>query len=413
MVDTRLNENQPETPTSTNTGWGQIWQVIWALTFIVSLIGSVQTATSQAAYQMILLAGVMAITQVAVVWGKRQSMSAAERSTLYLVLYTVQVILWVALVFSSPYWLIHLFSVFVHVHLNLERRLALGLDMLLFFGVLLQQIEFFGFTFLNLGIFVVLSTIAYLFGLWIYNIISDREEKRRLLLDLQAAQAELVSAERREGVLEERGRLSRDIHDTLAQGYIGVIMHLEAADEVQSGDPQKASFHLKQAQEMAREGLRQAREVVHDLRPDILEDSQGPADALRSLLERWSMQSGVSSDLSESGTAGPIHPETELTVLRVTQEGLANIAKHAQATSVQVTVSWIGDQLVLDIEDNGVGFAGETTADDEIDPDQFKDGGFGLTSMRERVESSGGELHIESIKNEGTTLTAILPVRQA
>ena len=411
MTDTGLNPQLPDMPA--DKSWGQMWQIVWALTFIVSLFGSVQTALTQAAYQMILLAVVMAATQAAVVWSKRQSMSAADRSTLLLVLYGVQVVLWVALVLSSPYWLIHLFSVFVHVHLNLERRIALGLDMLLFFGALLQQIEFFGFTFLNLAIFVILSTIAYLFGLWIYNIISDSEERRMLLLELQETQAELVAAERREGVLEERGRLARDIHDTLAQGYIGVIMHLEAADEVNKDDPQKAVFHLDQAGEMAREGLRQARQVVNDLRPEILETSQGPADALRNLLDRWSIQSGIASELSESGNPGLTHPETELTMLRMTQEGLANIAKHAEATEVQVTVSWIGDQLVLDIADNGIGFEGEANADDEIDLDKFVDGGFGLTSMRERVESSGGELHIESIKNEGTTLTAILPVSQS
>ena len=143
-----------------------------------------------------------------------------------------------------------------------------------------------------------------------------------------------------------------------------------------------------------------------------MEDSRDSAEALRSLLDRWSKQSGIPAVFNESGTPVPIHPETELTLLRMTQEGLANILRHAQATSVQVTLSWIGDQLVLDIEDDGVGFE---QREDGSQPSQNEtnallNGGFGLTSMQERVTSSGGELHIETIPDEGTTLTAILPV---
>ncbi|MFT5197208.1 MAG: signal transduction histidine kinase [Cellvibrionaceae bacterium] len=403
MSEIVLNNNRPR--------WSRldlIWSLVWALTFFVALISSLRRATNQDAFEIGLLAGTMIVTHAIVIWIKYQDVQIRDDAVVKGGLFTIQVILWVALVLSSPFWLIHLFSVLAQVHINLERRYALALDMPLFLGVLLQQIEFFGFTLLNLLIWVSASIVAYVFGLWIYNIISDSEEKRKLIDELQRTQAELVSVERREGVLEERGRLARDIHDTLAQGYIGVIMHLEAADEVRQDDELKASFHLNQAEEMAREGLKQARQVVNDLRPDILEDSQGLADALRTLLTRWSAQSDILADLNESGMPVPIHPETELTLLRMTQEGLSNILRHAQATAVQVTISWIGDQLVLDIEDNGVGFDIEAESED-LTPNN-NDGGFGLTSMRDRVVSSGGELHIESVPYEGTTLTAILPI---
>lgn len=400
--------NLTRSPSLPITRWELVWHIIWAMTFGASLLNSLQDALSQTTFRVGLWAGAMALTQILVIWAKQKRLPAEQWLGASLALYAVQVILWVALVLSSPFWLLHLISIFALLHLTLPRRYALSLDLFLVLGTLTQQVSLFGFTLINLTLFVVGGIGICLFGLWIYSIIQDREEKRQLIEGLRAAQAELVSAERREGVLEERSRLARDIHDTLAQGYIGVIMHLEAADEVQKDDPDKATFHLNQAGEMAREGLKQARQVVNDLRPDILEDSRDSAEALRNLLARWSEQSGIPAVFNESGTPVAIHPETELTLLRMTQEGLANILRHAHATTVRVTLSWIGDQLVLDIEDDGVGF--DQTADHAPrSPDS--DGGFGLTSMQERVASSGGELHIETIPTEGTTLTAILPVR--
>lgn len=368
-------------------------------------------ASSQDAFEIIVLSITLAITQGIVFRLRQQGQDVQANLNIGGTIYVIQVILWVTLVLSSPFWLIHLVSLVVQIHLNLPRQFALGLDLLLFFGVLFQQIEVFGFTLLNLAVWVGISIVVYVIGLWMFNIISDSAERLRLLEELQAAQDGLIAAERREGVLAERSRLSRDIHDTLAQGYIGVIMHLEAADELTQSKPDKAKFHLEQAEKMAREGLKQARQVVNDLRPDLLENSTTPAEALRKLLSTWSSQSGISATLSENGTPAEAHPETEITLLRTTQEGLANIMKHADASKVQVTLSWIGDQVVLDIEDDGQGFEHDEDGTPAIDP--ALNGGYGLQAMLDRVTESGGELFVESEPGEGTTLTAILPVTQS
>ena len=158
-------------------------------------------------------------------------------------------------------------------------------------------------------------------------------------------------------------------------------------------------------------GLRQARQVVNDLRPDLLETHQNTGDALCTVVSSWSESSGVIATFNESGNSESLHPETELTLLRTTQEGLANILKHAKADHVEVTLSWIGNQVVLDIEDNGVGFdlEGEAESDDNNLPELFT-GGFGLKSIQERVNESAGELFIESDPAEGTTLSVILPI---
>lgn len=396
-------------PPQTLSRFELIWMSLWGLTFIIGTVGSMANASSQDAFEILVLSITLAITQAIVFRLRQMGQNLQAQPNLSLTLFFIQVILWVTLVLSSPFWLIHLFSMVVQLHQHLVRRFALGLDLLMFLGALFQQIEVFGFTLLNLSVWVILSVMGYVFGLWMYNIINDSAERLRLLEELQATQAELIAAEHREGVLAERGRLARDIHDTLAQGYIGVIMHLEAADEMKKTQPEKAEFHFQQAEKMARVGLTQARQVVNDLRPDLLEKTESPAEALQALLADWSTQSGIETSFSENGDPADTHPETEITMLRTTQEGLANIMKHAQATAVQVTLSWIGEQVVLDIEDNGVGFDHDP---EENSSDPFAMSGFGLHAMNERVSQSGGELFVESAVGEGTTVTAILPLSQ-
>ncbi|MEM8862620.1 MAG: sensor histidine kinase [Chloroflexota bacterium] len=405
MTQSTLPSPQPQAPT--RFSWDWLWLALWVFSFLLSYFGSIQGVNSLTSFNISLMGLAMAGCQITLtIFKRRAKVNESQKADVIMILLGIQVVLWVVLVFISPLWMIHIASVFIQVHLNLTRGIALSLDVLLFLGALLQQIQYFGFTLFNMAAFVVLTLLAYVFGQWIYNILSDSEEKQRLIDQLRAAQDELAAAERREGVLAERSRLARDIHDTLAQGYIGVIMHLEAADSIKDDQPEKADFHLKQAEEVARVGLRQARQVVNDLRPDLLETSQNTADALRTVVESWSESNSVEAEFIESGTPASVHPETELTLLRTTQEGLANILKHAEAEHVQVTLSWIGDQVVLDIEDDGIGFG---TNNNEDEPNHFT-GGFGLKSMNERVTQSAGELFIETDPAEGTTLTVILPI---
>jgi signal transduction histidine kinase len=214
----------------------------------------------------------------------------------------------------------------------------------------------------------------------------------------------LVAQAQETAVLRERQRLAREIHDTLAQGFTSIVMHLEAAEQALPTDRQVTERHLDQARTTARDSLAQARRVVDDLRPELLEST--PFDqAIARVVEQWAAHSGVAAEFKVTGEIRSLHPQVEVTLLRSSQEALANIRKHAQATTVCVTLSYLGDTIILDVEDNGVGLAQPAAT-----PDGLTSGGFGLVAMRQRVAQLGGELFVESEPGAGTTLSISLPV---
>ncbi len=181
-------------------------------------------------------------------------------------------------------------------------------------------------------------------------------------------------------------------------------MHLEAAEQALHDGAPATGRHLSQARQTARESLEQARRVVNDLRPEILESA--PFDeAVQRVVANWSAQSGVTAVFTRTGDCHPLHPEVEVTLLRATQEALANVRKHARANNVQATLSYLGDVVILDVQDDGVGIAG-----DESSGKTAVSGGFGLVAMRQRVEQLGGQLLIESEPGDGTTVALSIPV---
>ena len=223
------------------------------------------------------------------------------------------------------------------------------------------------------------------------------EKAQRTSAELAAALAEntglheqLLVQAREAGVLDERQRMAREIHDTLAQGLTGIITQLQAAE--QTGDRK----HMDRAAGLARESLTQARRSVQALRPEPLEDSR-LVDAVAELAEGWSRDSGVPATVSTAGQPRPVTPDREVALYRVAQEALANVAKHARASRVGVTLSYLDDQVVLDVRDDGRGLA------------RGRDGGFGLTVMRERMDGVGGTLAVESEPGAGTAISASVP----
>ena len=211
---------------------------------------------------------------------------------------------------------------------------------------------------------------------------------------------------RKAGMLGERQRLAREIHDTLAQGFTSIVMNLEAAEGAMSEEvpgEARTKWHLDQARLTARESLTEARRLVWALRPEYLENASLP-EALAQLAARWSDSSGVEASAALTGTPRPLSAEAEGTFVRVAQEALANVRKHARAGRVMITLSYMGDRVALDVIDDGEGF------DPDPNPARTPEGGFGLHTMRERVEQLGGKLTVESAPGEGTTLVAELPV---
>src|SRR6202165_5682291 len=207
---------------------------------------------------------------------------------------------------------------------------------------------------------------------------------------------------RQSAVTAERNRMARDIHDTLAQGFTGVIVQLEAVEEAMSRNQTvKASGHLDAAGELARESLREARRSVQALRPQALEEKQW-SEALKDLIERMTGGTTVHAEFTLQGEQPKLPPEWESNLLRIGQEVLTNVLRHARASEVNVLLVFDGREIRLDLRDNGCG----------IDP-QRRHEGFGLQGMRERAEGMGGQLTIQSAAGKGTAISIVLPVANA
>jgi signal transduction histidine kinase len=255
---------------------------------------------------------------------------------------------------------------------------------------------------------------------WFSSIREEQHEARKQLIDelteanarLEASlreneglHAQLLAQAREAGVLDERQRMAREIHDTLAQGLVGIITQLEAAAQSphKSGESQR---HTDAAAQLARESLSEARRSVLALRPDPLTQAQLP-EALSTEASKWSSRTGVEASVTTTGSARPMRPEIEIALLRTAQEALANVAKHAHAGRVLLTLSYMEDLVTLDVRDDGVGLpASGAPAGHET---STINGGFGLTAMRQRVQGLAGALEIESEAGAGTTVSASIP----
>jgi signal transduction histidine kinase len=180
-------------------------------------------------------------------------------------------------------------------------------------------------------------------------------------------------------------------------------MLLEAAQAAYRAGEPEAGRHIEEATRTAREGLQDVRRLVWDLRPEALE--QGTlGEALARLTATLGEQTGVAARMVATGEAVLLAPQVEVTLLRVAQEALANVRRHAGAGKVTVTLSYMGDEVAVDVQDDGRGFVPGMLIG------ASPGGGLGLTAMRERVEALGGTLTVESAPGEGTTVVAQVPI---
>jgi signal transduction histidine kinase len=246
---------------------------------------------------------------------------------------------------------------------------------------------------------------AALLALWMRTIMRESTARKRLIEQLEEAQEELAAVERQSGILQERQRMAQEIHDTLAQGFTSIVMQLEAAGQALPEGLTSVQSHIHKARDIARASLAEARRLVLALRPESLEESTLP-DALKREAERWTENTGIQTDFAVTGDPVPLHPEAEVSLLRAMQEGLSNVHKHAQAREVSVTLSFMADQVALDVQDDGQGF----DLHNEMSSSDQGGGGFGLRVMRQRVGQIGGEVLIESSPEQGTTLVVQIPI---
>lgn len=240
---------------------------------------------------------------------------------------------------------------------------------------------------------------------YIHHVNRDSAIRARLLKELDEAQRDLAERAKEAGVLEERQRLARDIHDTLAQGFASVVRHLEAielsftSNETAGEAMRRAAPHLAHAQDVSRSSLAEIRRLVWALRPTPLAESTLRA-AIERIVAAWSEANGIVASCSIDALP-PLNPDAEVVFLRATQEALSNVARHAEATKVAVTLHAVDGVVLLSIEDDGRGFE---------NAESVGSGRIGLTGMRERTRPFGGHVMIESAVGSGTSVTIALPL---
>jgi signal transduction histidine kinase len=238
--------------------------------------------------------------------------------------------------------------------------------------------------------------IAAAVGGFVYLVSQQSQRRREALEELAAARAQLDEAARREGMLAERQRVAGEVHDTVAQLMVGVVTQLEAARRALDNDGERARTHLDRAVAAARDGLTEIRGAVQALRPD--REPAGLVGAIRELAARWSADTGTPAEVQVLSEPRPLPSEIQHAVLLAVREALANVARHAGARAVRLTVGASPERVTVRIADDGKGF----------DPRAGSDG-FGLAAMRARMQRLGGTVTINTAPGAGTTVIVQVP----
>ncbi|WP_406480790.1 sensor histidine kinase [Streptomyces platensis] len=234
----------------------------------------------------------------------------------------------------------------------------------------------------------------------------ESEQRRRLIEELTATRGELADAEHAAGVLAERERLAREIHDTLAQGLSSIQLLLRAAERALPERPGSALGHVRQARTAAVDNLAEARRFVRALSPPDLEAGSLPA-ALERVCATTARASGLAVHCQVSGAPTVLPTPHEVALLRIAQSALANTVRHAAAGRVELTLSYMDTEVALDIVDDGSGFVpAEVPAPGSA---AVPGTGFGLAAMRARARVLQGTLVVESAPGEGTAVAVALP----
>ncbi|MER5935064.1 sensor histidine kinase [Streptomyces sp. NPDC002054] len=234
-----------------------------------------------------------------------------------------------------------------------------------------------------------------LLGLLVHRLQEDGEERAgRLGAELEGARQRLAEAHRQQGAAEERERMAREIHDTLAQGFASIIVLAEAARSALAADPERTAQQLRSIEQTARENFAEARVLVGSAPQSGL--TPGPVvGTLRRTLERFAQDTGLTVD-ADLPPDVDCDQQTRIALLRCTQESLANVRKHADASTVGVVLTQHPYAIELEITDDGRGFVVEDSR------------GFGLDGMRKRLAELGGELTVTSSVGDGTRILATL-----
>ncbi|RSN55233.1 sensor histidine kinase [Amycolatopsis sp. WAC 04182] len=315
---------------------------------------------------------------------------------------TAVIAIWLALVVAAPsfaWCAVPLFFVCLQM---LRPRMMISVVVLLTAATILAQLRIAsGF---DPSLVLAPIAVALMATMTFLQLDRDRRQLGEAVKALLGARVDLAQSQRLAGMMQERERLAREIHDALAQGISSTRMLLQAAQRSWDTDPELAKAHVSRAVEAAGDNLAEARRFVKGLGSPRL-DAADLAETLKELAEQVMFAAMHAVRFETSGDPYPLSPEVEAGLLRVAQGALANVSEHARATKAAVTLTYLADKVVLDIRDDGVGFDPASTR-------ASGDRGNGLRMISERLAELGGEMVVESAPGEGTALAVAVPTRE-
>ena len=227
----------------------------------------------------------------------------------------------------------------------------------------------------------------------------------RDITEWKRTEEELFEQTRTLAVLDERNRMAREIHDTLAQGFTGVVLQLEAAEQALEDDVDAATDHIGKAKELAKGSLQEARRTVWDLLPAALQ-GRNIEEVLADEVDRFAARGREEASFSSDGAFDDIPRDVQATLLRICQEALMNARKYARAKQVWVSLVRELTGIRVAVADDGVGFDEESAVAESV----LAGGGFGLSSMKQRAQAQKGDLEVETTKGAGTTIRVSIPL---
>jgi signal transduction histidine kinase len=377
--------------------WFWLWEALFAITF-ASTAALILTGDSSGLWMWVSLAAITGIPLAYLAMGRRTGINdtGPRRSFIFaiLVLFVIA-----ALADSNASFILFIVCPLLYMTLELKPASILTTSAILVtpLSVLLHNSADSGVFLLMLPMTALLIMFSLLIGRWSSRIIEQSRERAELIERLEASQAEVSRLSREAGTAAERERLAREIHDTLAQGFTSIVTLTQAIESELDSDPDAARRHLDLARRTARENLAEARAMVAAMSPSAL-TAGSLEDAVRRQAERLREEAAITVTYEVEGPLPPLGTPTEVVLLRGAQEALANVRKHAEASTVTVRLSVVDTLVRLSVSDDGTGF----------DPDS-PSGGFGLSGMRARAKQVGGRVRILSDPAVGTTIELEVP----
>lgn len=365
--------------------------ILTAGLLVVGIFTSARMPLSQAIINLLLLVGFAAVYFAGSVYGEYWA-----RPVRYLWLCILSV-LWVADLFVAPAAIYLVFAMFFLYLTVLD--MAAGIACVIVASIITVVVQIpQGLTFGGvMGPAVsALVTIAITYAF---------RSLSRMNKELIETRSQLAATERDAGMVAERQRIAHEIHDTLAQGLSSIQMLLHSADrDLDKQDASKARERIELARRTAADNLHEARAMIAALQPPTLNEASLEA-ALTRMAENFGTTGDIHVEVESEGEVQQLPMKIEAALLRIAQGAVGNVVKHAEASRARITVTYEGDEVRLDVVDNGKGF---DPAAVESAPAGL--GHIGLAAIRRRAQELGGEVVVESALGEGTAVSASMPL---